>query len=216
MAAANNLQNKAIILALALSIPATVGLFILASPIIHLIYERGVFTHKDTVNTAGALAAFSLGLPAFVIAKVLSPIFYANGDTKTPMRITTYTLIANSFLNIVLSFPFSHVGIAIGSSIAAWYNIWLLNKYAKNYGNFKIVKKTKEYIYKMLISASIMALILVILNYFNHNLYYSSSFIVKVLALSLSIGIAAITYLLMLYLFKIHLIFIRKQDNQSL
>ena len=75
-----------------------------------------------------------------LIAKILTPIFYANGDTKTPMRITIWSLLVNTFLNIVLMIPFGHVGIAMGSSIAAWYNVWLLNKYAGNCGDFIILQ----------------------------------------------------------------------------
>jgi putative peptidoglycan lipid II flippase len=202
---ANNLQNNAIIIALALSIPATLGLFLLAKPIIHLIYERGAFVAEDTSKTAYALAAFSLGLPAFVIAKILTPIFYANGDTKTPMRITVYSLLFNSFLNIALMIPFDHVGIAIGSSISAWYNVFLLSKYAKSHGNFKIQIKTKKSIYKIIISAFFMIAVLCISNYFFHDFYYSLSFVVKAQALFITIIIAAMVYLLMLYFFKIHL-----------
>jgi putative peptidoglycan lipid II flippase len=206
---ANNLQNNAIIIALALSIPATLGLLLLAKPIIHLIYERGAFVAEDTSKTAYALAAFSLGLPAFVIAKILTPIFYANGDTKTPMRITVYSLLFNSFLNIALMIPFDHVGIAIGSSISAWYNVFLLGKYAKSHGNFKIQIKTKKSIYKIIISAFFMIAVLCISNYFFHDFYYSLSFVVKAQALFITIIIAAMVYLLMLYFFKIHLFLIK-------
>jgi putative peptidoglycan lipid II flippase len=206
---ANNLQNNAIIIALALSIPATLGLFLLAKPIIHLIYERGAFVAEDTSKTAYALAAFSLGLPAFVIAKILTPIFYANGDTKTPMRITVYSLLFNSFLNIALMIPFDHVGIAIGSSISAWYNVFLLSKYAKSHGNFKIQTKTKKSIYKIIISAFFMIAVLCISNYFFHDLYYSLSFAVKAQILFITIIIAAMVYFLMLYFFKIHLFLIK-------
>jgi putative peptidoglycan lipid II flippase len=210
---ANNLQNNAIIIALVLSIPATVGLFVLANPIIHLIYERGAFIAEDTNKTANALASFSLGLPAFVIAKILTPIFYANGDTKTPMRITIYSLLVNTFLNIVLMIPFDHIGIAIGSSIAAWYNVWLLNKYAKSQGNFKINIKTRKCVYKIFISAFVMMGVLFISDYFFHDLYYSHSVMVKILTLFSSIIIAAMVYLLTLYFFKIHLFFIKKTND---
>ena len=210
---ANNLQNKAIIISLVLSVPATIGLFVLANPIIHLIYERGAFITEDTTKTANALAAFSLGLPAFVIAKILTPIFYANGDTKTPMRITIWSLLVNTFLNIVLMIPFDHVGIAMGSSIAAWYNVWLLNKYAGNCGDFIIFTKTKNCIYKVGVSAFIMTLTLFLANYFCQELYYSNSVGVKILALFFTIFIAGMVYMLILYFFKIHLIFMKKADG---
>ena len=207
---ANNLQNNAIILSLVLSVPATIGLFVLANPIIHLIYERGVFVSEDTSKTANALAAFSLGLPAFVIAKILIPVFYAKGDTKTPMRITIYSLLVNTFLNIVLMIPFGHVGIAMGSSIASWYNVWLLNKYARNSGDFTIFTKTKHCIYKIGISGLIMMVALFLINYFCQELYYSNTLVIKILALFLTIFISGVVYMLILYFFKIHLIFVKK------
>jgi putative peptidoglycan lipid II flippase len=207
---ANNLQNNAIIISLVLSVPATIGLFVLANPIIHLIYERGVFVSEDTIKTANALAAFSLGLPAFVIAKILTPIFYAHGDTKTPMRITIYSLLVNTFLNIVLMIPFGHVGIAMGSSIAAWYNVGLLNKYAENCGDFKIFTKTKHCICKIGVSAFVMMLVLFLSNYFCQDLYYSDNLFIKTLALFFTIFIAGMVYMLILYFFKLHLIFMKK------
>ena len=89
---ANNLQNNAITISLIFSIPAMIGLFILSRPIIHLIYERGSFSMEDTNRTASALSAFSLGLPAFVMVKIFTSSFYANDDTKTPMKIMFYSL----------------------------------------------------------------------------------------------------------------------------
>jgi putative peptidoglycan lipid II flippase len=121
------------------------------------------------------------------------------------MRITVYSLLFNSFLNIALMIPFDHVGIAIGSSISAWYNVFLLSKYAKSHGNFKIQIKTKKSIYKIIISAFFMIAVLCISNYFFHDFYYSLSFVVKAQALFITIIIAAMVYLLMLYFFKIHL-----------
>jgi len=183
---------------------------VLANPIIHLIYERGVFVSEDTSKTANALAAFSLGLPAFVIAKILIPVFYAKGDTKTPMRITIYSLLVNTFLNIVLMIPFGHVGIAMGSSIASWYNVWLLNKYARNSGDFTIFTKTKHCIYKIGISGLIMMVALFLINYFCQELYYSNTLVIKILALFFTIFISGAVYMLILYFFKIHLIFVKK------
>jgi putative peptidoglycan lipid II flippase len=207
---ANDLQNKAIIVALAISLPATIGLFILANPIIHLIYQRGAFLPEDTLKTSSALAAFSLGLPAFVLAKILIPIFYANGDTKTPLRITVYSLVVNTGLNIALMIPFAHVGIAIGSTIAGWYNVYLLNKGARQYGEFKIVSQTKNIIHRILFSTLIMLVFLLIFGYFFYDLYYADNFLIRVAVLFCSVCGAAGIYLLMLYFFKLHLIFSKK------
>jgi len=210
---ANNLQNRAIIIALAISLPAMVGLFALANPIIHVIYERGAFQAEATAKTAGVLAAFALGLPAFVLAKILTPIFYANGDTKTPMRITIYSLLVNTGLNIALMFQFAESGIAIGTSVAAWFNVWLLAAGAKQHGNFKISNKTKKIIYKILLSTLIMLVFLYISDYFYHDLYYSSNFFIKAFSLLFCILIAMMLYLGILFCFKLHLIFRKKAND---
>ncbi|KAJ6645064.1 putative lipid II flippase MurJ, partial [Pseudolycoriella hygida] len=121
----STIQNNAIRVGLLLSLPAACGIIALSQPIIHVIYERGAFTIEDTVKTAETISVFALGLPAFIFTKILMPIFYANHDTKTPLKVTLYSLLVNAILNIILMIPFNHVGIALGSSIAAWYNVLL-------------------------------------------------------------------------------------------
>jgi len=79
-----------------------------------------------------------------------SPIYYANLDTKTPFRITLYSLTINTILNIALMTPFGYLGIAIGASIAAWINTWLLNKHAQQYGNFSVTYETKLFAFLVL------------------------------------------------------------------
>ncbi|CAG2172373.1 unnamed protein product [Oppiella nova] len=133
------IQNEAIKIGLLLSLPAAFGIIALADPIIHIIYERGEFSLEDRVKTAEAISAFAIGLPAFILIKILTPIFYANQDTKTPLKITIYSLIINTLLNIILMIKFSHVGIALGSSIAAWYNAFLLYKYTKKHVIFSCI-----------------------------------------------------------------------------
>ncbi len=137
---AKKTQNDAVRIGLLMSFPCAVAIIVLAHPIIKLIYEHGAFTPEDTVRTAGAIAAYSIGLPAFILSKIFMPIFYANQDAKTPMKITIYTIIANIILNIMFMYPLSHVGIALGTSIAAWYNVFLFVRYAKIHGYFDLTK----------------------------------------------------------------------------
>ncbi len=207
---ANHLQNKAIQIALLLSIPSMIGLFALSKPVIHLIYERGQFTPKDTILTAQALAAFSLGLPAFVIAKILTPIYYANLDTKTPFRITLYSLTINTILNIVLMIPFGHVGIAIGASIAAWINAWLLNKHAKQYGDFNVTYETKLFAFKVLFSSFCMLVFISFVMYYFGDLFYSSKFTIKSGSLLGTIAFGIAIFLAISYCLKIHIVLLKK------
>ena len=79
-------QNRGLELALLLTFPATVALIACGVPIVAALFQHGQFTPDDSRYTAQALAAFSLGLPAYVLVKVLTPGFYARADTRTPVR----------------------------------------------------------------------------------------------------------------------------------
>jgi len=210
---ANHLQNKAIQIALLLSIPSMIGLFTLSKPIIHLIYERGKFLPEDTIYTARALAAFSLGLPAFVIAKILTPIYYANLDTKTPFRITLYSLTINTILNIALMIPFGYLGIAIGASIAAWVNTWLLNKHAKHYGNFSVTYETKLFALKVFFSSLCMLIFISFVMHYFDDLFYSHKFTIKSATLLGTITLGIAIFLIVSYCLKIHIILLKKHDQ---
>jgi putative peptidoglycan lipid II flippase len=127
--AARRSQSRGLELALMLTLPAAVALAIAAEPIIAVLFERGAFTPRDTRATAAALTAFALGLPAFVLLKVLQPAFFAREDTKTPMVFTIVNLVVNVVGSIGLFFYLKsqgmmpHVGIALATTIAAWVNV---------------------------------------------------------------------------------------------
>lgn len=201
-------QNKAIKSSLLLSLPATFGIIALSHPIIHVIYEHGAFSPEDTLKTAQTISAFAFGLPAFVLSKVLMTIFYANHDTATPLKITIYSLLANTLLNLLLMIPFDHVGIALGSSIAAWYNVWLLYKYANTYGRISISKSTQKFCLKVIISSSIMLLTIMVIYYNYNSHFYSECSIAKILALGGTIGIAIVMFSISAFALGLHKILI--------
>ncbi len=126
--AARHTQNRAMELALLLALPAAVALVVSATPLIRGVFQHGAFTAADTIGTAGALAAFSLGVPAYVLIKVLTPGFYARQDTKTPVRLALVSMLFNLGGNLlsVLVFDAGVVGIAVSTAIAAWVNVMLL------------------------------------------------------------------------------------------
>lgn len=125
-------QNRSLEFALVLTIPASIALAIAAEPIISVLFERAAFTAVDTANTAWALRAFAIGLPAFVLIKVFQPAFFAREDTKTPMQLAFVNLIVNVILSLVLFYAFKqagwmpHVGIALATTVAGWLNALLL------------------------------------------------------------------------------------------
>jgi len=135
-------QNRSVEFALLLTLPAAVALTVAAEPIIRVLFERGAFTASDTLPTAAALAAFALGLPAFVLIKVLQPAFFAREDTRTPMRYAVWNMLLNVAGSLGLFFLFQalglmpHVGIAIATTLSAWANVYLLWRTLESRGHF--------------------------------------------------------------------------------
>jgi putative peptidoglycan lipid II flippase len=121
-------QNRAIEFGLLFSLPATAALWILAEPMIRVLFEHGKFGPDDTVRTAGALGAYALGLPAFMLVKALTPGFFARHDTRTPLYIALVAIVLNVALNAAFIFGTSlaQVGIALASSLSGWLNALLL------------------------------------------------------------------------------------------
>ncbi|WP_250311742.1 murein biosynthesis integral membrane protein MurJ [Rickettsia endosymbiont of Oedothorax gibbosus] len=206
---AAKIQNNAIKVGLLLSLPATFGIIVLSEPIIHIIYQRGAFTYADTIKTAEAISAFALGLPAFILAKILTPIFYANHDTKTPLKITLYSLTVNTILNIIMMRQFGHLGIALACSITAWYNVWLLYVHTKKYGLSFIDAKLYSFcIYtfcgKILLSCVIMTLVIWVIKHYYAQYYYAEFLLVKAFMLAATIIVGVATFFLMVFCFKLY------------
>ncbi len=121
-------QNRALEFGLLFSLPAALALWQLAEPLIRVLFERGKFDPDDTLRTAGALAAYAIGLPAFVLVKALTPGFFAREDTKTPLYVAVTAIVVNVALNAALLFGTSlhQVGIALASSASGWLNALML------------------------------------------------------------------------------------------
>ena len=111
-----------------IGLPSLIGLFFCAEDLISTIFYRGAFTSMDVINSSYSLMAFSFGLPFFMLMKVLTPAFFARKDTKTPMYVALASLFLNVVFNYYLAFvlDYGHVGIAIGSSLAAIISVFTL------------------------------------------------------------------------------------------
>ncbi|MDW8369438.1 MAG: murein biosynthesis integral membrane protein MurJ [Geminicoccaceae bacterium] len=124
--AARHNFDRALELALLLSLPAAVGLGTLAGPIVSVLFERGAFDRAASEATAAALAAFASGLPAFVLVKVLATGFFAREDTRTPVFVAALCLLANVAVILATIGRLGHVGIALATAAANWLNAGLL------------------------------------------------------------------------------------------
>ncbi len=109
-----------------IAVPAAAALIVLSMPIIVTLYRYGAFTAFDAAMTRRALVAFAVGLPAFVMIKVLAPGYYARQDTRTPVKIGTIALVANMGLNLALIWPLAHAGLALATSLSGLLNAFLL------------------------------------------------------------------------------------------
>jgi putative peptidoglycan lipid II flippase len=124
--AAQNSQNRAIEFALTLTLPAAAALVVIPEPIVTVLFQRGAFDAAATRATAAALAAFAVGLPAYVLIKALIPGFYAREDTKTPVKIAIVAVVANVALALILMRFLAHAGIALATALTAWFNAAML------------------------------------------------------------------------------------------
>jgi len=109
-----------------ITLPATLGLLLLAEPIMTTLFEHGRFTHTDSIAAAHALQAYALGLVAFCWARVLSTACYAEKDSKTPMRYAAISVAVNILLAAMLMWPLGFVGLALATSLASFVNVALL------------------------------------------------------------------------------------------
>lgn len=117
---------------LLIAIPATLALAVLAEPVLATLFQYGAFSEGDRMMAAASLRAYTLGLGAFMLIKVLAPGFYAREDMRTPVRIGIIAMGANMILNVAFVLPLmwwfnlGHVGLALATSVSAWLNAMLL------------------------------------------------------------------------------------------
>ncbi|MEM6324856.1 MAG: oligosaccharide flippase family protein, partial [Pseudomonadota bacterium] len=118
--------NRASELSLALTIPAAVALVVMPLPLISVLFERGAFEASDSIAAAQALAIYGLGLPAFVLQKVLQPLYFAREDTRSPFRYALVAMVINAVVAFGLSPWIGFTAAAWATTIAAWAMVALL------------------------------------------------------------------------------------------
>jgi putative peptidoglycan lipid II flippase len=123
-------MSGALRMMLMLNVPATIGLMVLATPIVALLLERGRFTSYDTAATAAALVCYAPGLLAYSAVKIASPTFYSLRDSRTPVLVSVASIVVNLVVNLILVRALGFRGLALGTALAAMFNagtlLWLL------------------------------------------------------------------------------------------
>jgi len=153
-AEAQHTHNRAIEAALLLTLPAAVALALIPEPLIRALFEHGAFGAADRKATAAALTAFALGLPAFVLVKVLAPGFFAREDTKTPVKFALVAMAANVLLSLGLIWTLAHVGLALATALASWLNAGLLLGALLRRGHLVIDARLRRRFARMVIAAA--------------------------------------------------------------
>ena len=206
----NNRFNWALQLIILISIPSAIGLYYLSGPIIETIFLRGEFSLKDAFMSAQSLQAFTYGLVAFMMIKVLNAGFFSRQDTKTPMVVTLFSFCVNILLNWYLAFYLNlgHVGLALGSSLAAILSALILI--------FVLVKKSILKVFSswilFLLRVSLGTIFLIMMLEFISPIWFSwtqYSLVIQIVYLSTIICSSVTIYFLTLFVTGLKLSFFR-------
>ena len=153
-------------LVLLIGFPAIIGLVVLSEPIILTLFERGEFLAADTSKTSLSLIALALGLVAFMLIKVLIPGFFARQNPQTPVKIALASMLVNGLLAWLLAFylGFHHVGLAMASSIAAYFSVMALLFMLLKNKIYQIESGWLIFFARMIISCLVMYFIVALMN----------------------------------------------------
>jgi putative peptidoglycan lipid II flippase len=160
---AAHVQGQAAELAMLLCLPAALALSAAAQPLVTALFQGGEFTHQDAAISALVLSIIVLGLPAYVLVKVLTPGFYSRQDTATPVKTAAFVLVANIALNFLLIPPYGIAGLAAAMAIASWLNCVILYVILHRRGHFRIERWLASRIARQLVAgiAMVAALLLI-------------------------------------------------------
>jgi putative peptidoglycan lipid II flippase len=149
-------ESRALELAVGLALPAALGLIVLREPIVRTLFEHGAFSAADSAATARALAWLSLGLPAYVLVKALSPAFFARGDTTTPLLAARKGFAVAIVLAVVLGQIAGAGGIAAAIALGAWSNAFALIRHGAVTFGFSIDAAARRRLPRIVLAALAM------------------------------------------------------------
>jgi putative peptidoglycan lipid II flippase len=158
---AARVQGQAAELAMLLCLPAALALAVSAGPLVSALFQGGRFGAADASITAMTLAIIVLGLPAYVLVKVLTPGFYSRQDTATPVKTAVVVLAANIALNFILIPPFGIAGLASAIAICSWLNCVILYVILHRRGHFRIERWLASRIMRQLLAGGAMVAVLI-------------------------------------------------------
>ncbi len=143
-----------------LAAPCAVALAMLALPILATLFQHGEFAALDVKMTRQALIAYSIGLVALVLIKILAPAFYARQNVRTPVKIAVITLLATQLMNLTFIWWLRHAGLALAIALAAWVNAGLLYWKLRQHGIFRPLAGWPLFLLKVAVALAIMTVVL--------------------------------------------------------
>lgn len=196
------IMAKGIDLILIITVPATIGLIVLSTPIIQIAFERGAFDAVATAMTSPALKFYSVGLIAMAMRLLLTRVYYSLQDTKTPMINGAIAVVFNIVLNLILVRSMGHAGLALATSIAATItSVLLLYGLKKKIGALG----TRGYVITFL-KTGLASLVMGVVAYFIYHGVYrvlGVSKLYNLISLLAAAGIGAIVYAILCYLLRV-------------
>ncbi|NBI42308.1 murein biosynthesis integral membrane protein MurJ [[Haemophilus] felis] len=183
---------------LLLGVPATVGIAVLAQPMLLVLFMRGNFGIADVQAASLSLWAFNAGLLSFMLIKILANGYYARQDTKTPVKIGIIAMISNMGFNL-LAIPFSYVGLAMASAMSASLNAYLLYRGLRQQNIYHFSRQSAVFFGKILLAAALMG---AMIWYHSPSLlqWQAMTFMYRVYWLVWLMGLAVLIYLITLIL----------------
>ena len=140
-----------------IGMPATIGLLVLAEPMLSTLFQYNEFSVTDVHYAGMSLRAYSIGLLGYILIKVLVPGFTARQDMKTPVRYGLYAMIVSLFLNVLLVFPLAHAGLALATSLGAFLNAALLLKKLLQEKIYRPVKGWRIFLLRVFVAGAVMS-----------------------------------------------------------
>ena len=161
------------------------------------------FLSNDTLHTAKVLSMFALGLPAYILIKVLMTCFFAREDTKTPLYVSIISVLVNIILSLILIQSMREMGIALATAISAWINTLLLYIILNMRNNIVLDSRLISHSFKIIICTVVMGFACYLLNltFFPHMTIHST--IANVGALILTIMLCIIIYIAAIFMLKV-------------
>jgi putative peptidoglycan lipid II flippase len=160
MTGASDSLNRALEIGLLFTLPATAALIAMPMPVVDVLFRRGAFAPEDAQITAAITAAMAIGLPSVVLAKILSPAFFARGDTRTPLILAAISMALNVLLAYLLMQVMGSTGIALAASLAAWVNAGMMAAILSQRGHLPLDTRFRRRLPRLLLATATMGLAL--------------------------------------------------------